>query len=104
MRGGCLCGALVAADCFGAVAYRGRRNWFVVVLGKNVVGEVIYGQAGRQSLQLVEEALALSAKLLDRKVRRHCQDVLHILGTEIIVLGLSMILQKLCLQKHRFLT
>ena len=86
MRGGRLCGALVAADCFGAVAAcRGRRNWFVVVLGKNVVGEVIYGQAGRQSLELVEEAFALSAKLVDREVRRHCQDVLHILRTKITV-------------------
>ena len=89
MGGGCLCCALVAAVCFGAVACRGRRNWFVVVLGKNVFGEVIYGQAGRQSLELVEKALALVTKLVNWKVCRHCQDVLHILRAKTTVGSLN---------------
>ena len=75
--------AIVAAavDCFGVVvACRGRRGRFVVVLGKNIFGEVIYGQAGRQSLQLVEKTFAFRSKLVHGKIRRHGQDVLDILG------------------------
>ena len=70
-----------SVDCFSAreFACRGRRSRFVVVLGKNVFGEVIYGQAGRQSLELVEETFAFGAKLMDRKVRGHGENVLDVL-------------------------